>query len=261
MSRAKLLGSLGLVFCWAGLALAQDPPPLKAPAAEPEAPKAAAPKPKAKPSTSPSAPTSTTSVPAARANSPSSPGSQVRPMLVIPGVTGPGNRPGAAARSALPQPSRAPGATTASDARRESGPGIAGPSDARSPFREPSSQPSRRSDNDLLSEPIPMSIEPLEDQSESEMKPSRPSAPRSPQDRSRSGDSRSKQGSRSVDFARRCVCFGSPSPRAAPLAGNVRPDFSAPACPASRPRRFEERHQKSRGKSRMHHPSPSPMPR
>ena len=142
MLRAKLVGSLGLVLSGAALAFAQEPPPLQAPAIEPDTPKASAP-----PTQTPATPPNP-GVPAAPANSPPSAASQVRPMLVIPGVTTPVRRPGATTKATAPQSPRA--AAEAGTSRREAGPAVAGPSEVGSPFRprtgqsQTSAQPGRR---------------------------------------------------------------------------------------------------------------------
>ncbi len=197
MTRAKLLGSIGLFLCWAGLAFAQDPPPLEAPGSAPETPKATTdttttaksttntqsnPPPQAAPSTTPHATATPSS--ANRVNSPGSPGSQVRPMLVIPGVTGPGSRPGVTAKGAATPLSRSPAGASAPM-----------PADGRSPFRATTGSAPRltspRIESDPLSDPIPMSLEPLEDVPDSETKPRRATVPKSATDRSRTTTARS----------------------------------------------------------------------
>ena len=71
MARAVTAWSFAIILFCAGVAFGQDPPPLEAPAIEPDVPKAAVPKP----------------VKPADAQRPAS--SSVRPMLVVPGVTTP----------------------------------------------------------------------------------------------------------------------------------------------------------------------------
>ena len=195
MSRANMAGSLALVVCWAGLAFAQDPPPLEAPGSEPEPPKATATQPAA-PAATPASPASKTArpkppfttSPAAPANSRSSPGSQVRPLLVIPGVTGPSNSPGVTSKRAIPQPPRLPN-TSAID-RRENSSVLSAPPQGRSPFREDQGQPNARPGQDLLDEPIPMSIEPLDDLRGSGADTKSSTRPGSTLDRSRGASSR-----------------------------------------------------------------------
>ena len=199
MSRPKIVGSLALILCWASMAFGQDPPPLEAPASEPETPKAATSRPKPQATTPTPAPNATARpnpraaaaasvAPAIRANQPVSPGSQVRPMLVIPGVTGPGSRPRALDRPGIPQPSRPPNAAAAG--RRESAPLSSAPSQGQSPFREVPGQSATRPGLDPLDEPIPMSIEPLDDVPDSDAKPKSSTAPNVTRDRSRPGSSR-----------------------------------------------------------------------
>jgi hypothetical protein len=230
MLRAKLVGSLGLVLCWASLAIAQDPPPLEAPAIEPETPKAAAPR------TQPPATPPNSTARATPANPPVSAGSQVRPMLVIPGVTTPVRRPGATAKSAIPQPSSrpAPGAAPGA-ARRETGPAVAGPSDGGSPFRPGTGQPTGRSQRDALQPPIPMTLEPLEDEHEPVPRPRSSTSSRAMPDRSRTGSSRPAQKSAAetpVDDS----SSASPGSRAAPrrLPGLLGRLFQPPPVPPAR---------------------------
>jgi hypothetical protein len=178
MPRAWFAGSLALVLCWAGLAYAQDPPALEAPADESKASTPAKPPSKPKtPAPKPPATTSATAPPNARANPPASPGSQVRPLLVIPGVTTPGSRPPVTSRPFVPQTSRPAGAAVSPPTR--TGPPLAAPSQGRSPFRQGEAQPSSRSPSDALGQSIPLTIEPLEDepQPERDGRPGRSSSP------------------------------------------------------------------------------------
>src|SRR5262249_36073413 len=140
-------------------------------------------KPDAKPAeTAPARPS-----PAVRANRPAAPPAQARPMLVIPGVTGPGGRSGVTSRSATVPPVRGP---NSNGVRGESPPGPATPSGARSPFQAAPAQPSQPSRRDSPQEPIPLTIEPLEDLPESEVTPRKPDQPSRTQDRPRAGTSR-----------------------------------------------------------------------
>jgi hypothetical protein len=135
--------------------MAQDPPPLEAPAVEPDRPKASEsepPKP-AKPPTG----AATAAPNLARPPSPA----PVRPMLVIPGVTAPAQRPGSTSRpkAALPpSPANSP-RTTAENSLHP----LAIPPAVGSPFgptvpapATPVPEPSSRSS-------IPLTLEPLED--------------------------------------------------------------------------------------------------
>jgi len=87
MSRPVIIGSLWVVLSGAGLALAQDAPPLEPPATDSPQPSVSTPKP--------------TTVPPASARS------EVRPLLVIPGVTAPTQRGATAPKSKTAQPSGA----------------------------------------------------------------------------------------------------------------------------------------------------------
>ena len=174
MPRAWFAGSLGLVLCWAGLAYAQDPPALEAPADESGAAKPATPPPKpqtlaAKPTTPAATPPATPPASAAspsRANPPASPGSQVRPMLVIPGVTTPSSRPPVTSRPSVPKGSRPAGA--AGSPPPGTGPSLAAPSQGSSPFGGGAGRPNSGSLPGPLGQPIPMTIEPLEDEPQPE---------------------------------------------------------------------------------------------
>jgi hypothetical protein len=211
MSRPNLIGcALALILCWASLAFAQDPPPLEAPGSEPESPKASTSRPNSRATTPAPAPNAATrpnppatapasAAPLTRANQPVSPGSPVRPMLVIPGVTGPGNRPRGADRSAIPQSSRPPKAAGA--ARRESPPVFSTPSQSQSPFRAAPGQSAARPGHDPIDEPIPMTIEALEDLQDSGATPRSSTTPNATPERSRAGSSRGQQASRSGNSA------------------------------------------------------------
>lgn len=127
MSRPVIMGSLWVVLGSAGLALAQDAPPLEPPAADSPHPTTSTPK----PASVPAAPTRT----------------EVRPLLVIPGVTAPIERRGPTPRSKTAQPAGA----------------------ANTPGRGPQSQPASRPHVDSVAEPssrakIPLTLEPIEDE-------------------------------------------------------------------------------------------------
>ena len=209
MPRASLVGFLGLTLCWAGLAFGQDPPPLEGPAVETEPAKPAPPPPKPR-ATSPPA---TTPAPATRANRRAAPGSQVRPMLVIPGVTSPAARPPVTSR-----PTGASGAA-ASESRRT--PSSAAPPQGRSPFVQTPGQPASRDQNARLPEPIPMTIEPLDDEPGQNGRPGAPSSGRTTQDRSRTGGSRPAQKPRSTDSDSVSVEDSPPSTRPRPAQGLI----------------------------------------
>jgi hypothetical protein len=128
MSRpVMIMGSLWVVLGGAGLALAQDAPPLEPPATDPPQPTVSAP--------------TTVSAPPVSARP------EVRPLLVIPGVTAPTQRGGPAPKSKTAQPS-----------------GAANPSDRSSPPRplsgarvESVPAPSSRSK-------VPLTLEPIDDE-------------------------------------------------------------------------------------------------
>ncbi len=208
--------SLFLSFGIAGLAAAQDPPPLESPSLEPSRAGAAP------AATSDGGPRPGDAKPAAPAAAkpvrPAPPRPEFRPMLAIPGVTAPAGRPSAASRptinapvpsgnppfspplEALPLPSElpttrsAPGtsgfpladlpSSTVPDAlpRRAdplSTPRPAGSSGAVRPG-SPTTQP--------LGDTIPLTIEPLDEWPSSERgSPGRPLAPRSMDGRSSGG--------------------------------------------------------------------------
>ncbi len=145
MFRAVIVRSFWLFICGTSLALAQDPPPLEGPASEPEPSKGSAPQ---TPATNP-APS------AAAAASP------VRPMLVIPGVTVPSQRSGAATVPKIPQPSRP--ATSATPVPSATGPTVADPVNPGSPFRPYSGAPVQSVPDASLRDPIPLTLEPLDD--------------------------------------------------------------------------------------------------
>src|SRR5271166_3291084 len=96
MFRAVAVWSLWMVFWDAGLAYAQDPPPLEGPASEPVPRSAGAP------------PTPGPSASRVRTPAVAPPGApvQARPMLVIPGVTAPTQRVGPTTPPSIPQASQ-----------------------------------------------------------------------------------------------------------------------------------------------------------
>jgi hypothetical protein len=154
MARAVTVWSVGIVlfFC-AGVAFGQGPPPLEAPVIEPDVPKAAAAKP-AKPADAPP--------PALPAG---------RPMLVVPGVTTPVPRAGNSSKPVISSPARAGAMTGGAPADP------APPPDAMkartSPFRPPGGLTTQPSPDPALRAPIPLSIEPLDDESSPGVRPKR----------------------------------------------------------------------------------------
>ncbi len=147
MFRTALGQSFWVVLFGTSLALAQDPPPLEGPTSEPLPPKA---------NSRPSAPATKPATPTAAPSPP-------RPMLVIPGVTAPSRPAEAASLPKVPQPSRssAPG-SPAPTAASEFTPV---PSNPGSPFRPGDGKPAeRRPGAAVLAAPIPLTLEPLDDE-------------------------------------------------------------------------------------------------
>ncbi len=81
-------------------------------------------------------------------------------MLVIPGVTTPSSRPPVTSRPAVPQSSRPSGASPPP----ANGPALAAPTQGRSPFGSGAGQSGSRALSDPVGQPIPMTIEPLDDE-------------------------------------------------------------------------------------------------
>jgi hypothetical protein len=125
--RVMIMVSLWVVLGGACLALAQDAPPLEPPATDPPQPAVSAPKP--------------VSVPPASARS------EVRPLLVIPGVTAPAQRGGLAPKSKTAQPS-----------------GAAIPSDRGSPARPLSGSRVESVPAPTSRSKIPLTLEPIDDE-------------------------------------------------------------------------------------------------
>jgi hypothetical protein len=147
MFRAVIVRSFWVFICGTSLAFAQDPPALEGPASEPEPPKVSAPQ--SKPATNPGSSAATTPSP-------------VRPILVIPGVTVPADRSGPATRPKSPQPSRP--STSSTPVPGATGEPVAGPSNASSPFRPYARAPVQSVPDASLRDPIPLTLEPLDDE-------------------------------------------------------------------------------------------------
>jgi hypothetical protein len=257
MPRAWFAGSLALALCWASLAYAQDPPALEAPADDSQAAKPATPPPKtatpapkpAAPSTKPASPspkqdgsTPSATPPATRANPPASPGSQVRPMLVIPGVTTPSSRPPVTSRPAVPQASRSSG--TVGSPPTATGPALAAPAPGRSPFGQGAGQPGSRGVSGPAGQPIPMTIEPLDDEPlpDRNAMPGRSSPPPGSQARRRPGGSPSATRPRTNDSSEEDpspATSGRSRPAPRPFPGILGRLF--PPAPGSSPVRGESR--------------------
>jgi hypothetical protein len=155
MFRAVLGRSFFVVLCGTSLAMAQDPPPLEAPASEPDRPKVSAtesPKP-AQPAAG--------AVSAAPNRATASAPPPVRPMLVIPGVTAPAQRPGSIGKpkAALPSsPANSTRAPTNNSGRLSASPPVVG-----SPFRPTAPTPGTPVPEGSSLSSIPLTLEPLED--------------------------------------------------------------------------------------------------
>jgi hypothetical protein len=139
MSRPVIMGSLWVVLGSAGLALAQDAPPLEPPAAD--------------------SPQPTTSTPKPASVTPGPARSEVRPLLVIPGVTAPTERGGPAPKAKTAPPSGA----------------------ANPPGRGPQSRPVTGPRVESVAEPssrsrIPLTLEPIEDEPAVKQKRKNPTA-------------------------------------------------------------------------------------
>jgi hypothetical protein len=165
MLRAAIVRSFGVVLLGTSLALAQDPPPLEGPSSDPSPPKA---------SSSTSAPTPRTT--ATNTVSPATAPSQARPMLVIPGVTAPTPRGGVAPGANAAQPSQSSalampsaGATSGSAAVR---------STMGSPFRPDAAAETERKPEASGLSPIPLTLEPLDDDGSVNQKKPAPRSPR-----------------------------------------------------------------------------------
>jgi hypothetical protein len=167
MFRAALVRSFWVVLFGTGAAFAQDPPPLEGPASEPSPPKASSPPPPPAGATQTPATTNGTSAPGA---------SQPHSMLVIPGVTAPTPRTGGATRPKIAQPARS--SDSGSPASAAPSVSAAGPSSLGSPFRSEAVTPAETKPEPSLLGPIPLTLEPLDDDSGSDQKKPAITSPR-----------------------------------------------------------------------------------
>ncbi len=170
MFRAVIVRSFWVVICGTSLAFGQDPPPLEGPASEPERPKVSA---HQSPPTTPPRATNPASS-AAAAPSP------VRPMLVIPGVTVPSQRSGAATRPKISQPFRP--STSGTPIPNPTGPTVARPSNPGSPFRPDVGSPIQSVPDASLRDPIPLTLEPLDDEATLDLNHAASPSPRGTRD-------------------------------------------------------------------------------
>jgi hypothetical protein len=176
MIRAAMLRSLWVVFWGTSLALAQEPPLLEGPASEPSPPKnsaAEAPRPTPPPTTTPAPPRGAVASP-------------VGPTLAIPGVTVPSPRLGAATGPAIPPPSRP--STSSTPPTDALAPSLAGPSNLDSPFRPTDAPRAQDVPSAASLAPVPLSLEPLDDDPAPALDRPRSRSPRESQGR-RSGSS------------------------------------------------------------------------
>jgi hypothetical protein len=222
MIRAMTLRSLAMLLMWAGMAHGQDLPPLEGPATESEAQRADTAK-----TTKPVAPSSTERATASTPSAASpnrSPAAPARPTLVVPGVTTPARRAVGTLGTLSPQP-RASGPQGGAPTS-PAAPPPAGTAATSSPFRSPNGataagvRPSVPSPS--LQPPIPLTIEPLDDEIERHDRPagSRRNVDRPPGDRpSDARDARAKSGAARPAPARAPGLlgriFGTPAPRPA----------------------------------------------
>ena len=161
MFRAVLVRSLWVFLCGASLAAAQDPPPLEAPASEPVTPKASV----------PSSPPSVSRAPAAATGPTPTPNG---PMLVIPGVTVPSSRLAPANRTLVPRSSQPLSSSPPAQGIAPSAVTGAG-KPGTSPARSPGADLVRAAEPAALA-PIPLNLEPLEDESASSTERSNPTS-------------------------------------------------------------------------------------
>jgi hypothetical protein len=171
MFRAVIVRSFWVVVCGTSLGLAQDPPPLEGPASEPESLKASAPQ--SSPITKPTA----TNPISGAATAPTT----VRPMLVIPGVTIPSQRSGAAVRTKIPRPARP--VTSSTPAPSATGPLTVAPTNLGSPFRPDSAAPVQSVPDASLRDPIPLTLEPFDEDPALDQKKPGPTSARDPSGR------------------------------------------------------------------------------
>ena len=152
MFRAVIVRSFWVVLCGTSLAFAQDPPPLEGPASEPAPPKVGAPQ---SPKVTPAPATNSASTAAAAS-------SQVRPILVIPGVTIPSQRSRPATSPKISQPARPSSSGTPAASVTEAS--TASPPNPGSPFRQSAGAPVQNVPDASLRDPIPLTLEPLDDE-------------------------------------------------------------------------------------------------
>jgi hypothetical protein len=169
MSSLVTVPSLSLVLCFAGLAMAQEPPPLEAPALEP--PKTDANQPPRRAAQPPPARSQPNAGQAAPAGAPS------RPMLAIPGVTVPSarSRPANPPRTASPPPN---GTLFASPFRQTPVSSSSRGPATRTPSGSPAIPPIDGLPESSARDTIPLTLEPITEEPASDRNAPRSPAPR-----------------------------------------------------------------------------------
>jgi hypothetical protein len=151
MIRAATLWSICVVLLFGtSVVLAQDAPPLEGPISAPEPAKTNSPP---RESSAEKPPATNSGVTNTRA--------QPRSMLIIPGVTAPAGRKDTTARTQVGQP--APSTNPSSAAPQPILEAPATPSNVASPFRAENRAPTEANPGISLAEPIPLDLEPLQE--------------------------------------------------------------------------------------------------
>jgi len=164
MFRALTTRSVSIVLCgviWGGnAALAQEPPPLEAPAADSQATQPAAPS--SQPNPTARAPVASPSPVQSRPSAASTAPSQIRPLLVVPGVTSPTQSAAARPRS-NPASSVRPGPVTGPVDAYPS-PSVTALPAAGSPFQPPAGRQVQSQPAPATGMSPPITLEPIEDE-------------------------------------------------------------------------------------------------
>ena len=151
MFRAALMRSLWTNILLSSLALAQEPPPLEPPVSEPPAPKASAAEPPRP------------AAPAVQSSPPTAAPAAAGPTLAIPGVTVPAARTRPESPTRGGRPSRPP-APPAEPSPAVASPVVEGPANAGSPFQLRDRAGGHDAPGADLLAPIPLTLEPLDDE-------------------------------------------------------------------------------------------------
>jgi hypothetical protein len=163
-------------------------------------------------------------------------------MLVIPGVTGPSSRQPVTSRPAVPKALRPSGAAGSSPPA--TGPALAAPAPGRSPFGQGVGQGGSRVLSDPAGQPVPMTIEPLDDEPmpDRNSRPGPSLPPPGSQTRRRPGSSPSTTRPRTNDSSEddpSQATTGRPRPATRPFPGILGRLF--PPTPGSSAARSESR--------------------